>query len=177
MAPGRPDRTAGDADARRYQLFDQTSEALDRIATQWPLLIVLDDLHWADTPTLQLLRHLSRRPNSSSVLIVGAYRDAEVERAQTHASLFADLIRDARARLSLRGLTEAEVAQLVEQRVGTDLRGSPASFVEQMRVATSGNPFFIDQVLRHLHETGASVVSWRQVGVPDEVRSVISQRA
>ena len=47
----------------------------------------------SDTPTLQLLRHLSRRPNSSSVLIVGAYRDAEVERAQTHASLFADLIR------------------------------------------------------------------------------------
>ena len=137
---------SGDAVARRYELFGQTSQALDRIVTQWPVLLVLDDLHWADRPSLQLLRHLSRRPGPNVVLL-GAFRETELERDH----LLADLTGDpAVTCVQLQGLTAPEVASLVVERGSTGLGTSSPSFIEQLRVVTNGNPFFIDQVLRHL---------------------------
>ena len=102
-----------------------------------------------------------------------AFRETDLERGH----LLADLTGDpAVTCVQLQGLTAPDVASLVVERGSTGLGTSSPSFIEQLRVVTNGNPFFIDQVLRHLRESGADSDNWREAGVPDEVRDVISRR-
>ena len=175
-APG-----AGDAAGARLRLFDAVAEAL--AAAPGRVLLAIDDLHWADRPTLLLLGHLLRDPRPTSLVIVATYRETELGRGHPLAHALADLRRDRLVeRVPLTGLDGGAASDLIEGWVGADATaGLVAAVVEE----TGGNPFFIEEVLRHLLESGALGVEdghWhltrpvRELGVPESVREVIGRR-
>jgi DNA-binding SARP family transcriptional activator/tetratricopeptide (TPR) repeat protein len=160
-----------DADAQRLRFFDAVAGLLALIAADAPLVVVLDDLHWADRPTLQLVRYLLRSPQPRRMLLLGTYRDAEVEASHPLHELLADVRRDGMLeRVPLSGLEPAEVAELVRA-LGAE---APPEFVAALHSETEGNPFFIEEVVRHLAASGT--VSLADAGVPEGVREVISRR-
>jgi predicted ATPase len=115
-------------------------------------MVLLDDLHWADKPTLALLRHLARSARPAALLIVGTYRETELARTHPLAELLADLRREPGVeRVLLRGLAQAELGALVAARAEHE---SPTEFVRMLYAETEGNPFFAEEVLRHLVEAG-----------------------
>ena len=118
-------------------------------------MLVFDDLHWADRPTLQLLRHLVRSPAPRRVLFLGTYRESEISDRHPLHELIGDLRREGTLRrLELTGLAEAEVGELV-----AELASAPAteSFVHALAGETEGNPFFIEEVVRHIRDTAGAL--------------------
>ena len=140
-------------------------EAATRIR---PLVIVLDDLHWADKPSLLLLSHLARRVRRSRLMLIGTYRDVELERSQQLAETIATLRRERLyERVLLRGLPLEDVKDFIEAVGGQE---SPGEFATLIFRETEGNPFFVAEILRHLVDTGAirhEHGSW--VGTPESV--------
>src|SRR6185503_16891446 len=122
-------------------------------STVQPLVIVLEDLHWADRGTLDLLLHVSRNLTGARLLIVGTYRDVEVDRSHPLSGVLADLRRSANfSRVPLRGLTVDEVHRMYEALRG---QATPWAQAEAVFRATEGNPLFVQEVLRYLVEEGA----------------------
>ena len=116
-------------------------------------MLVFDDLHWADKPTLLMLRHVMRASTAAALCIVGTYRESELARTHPLAEMLADLRREPTVtRLSLRGLERGQVKGLIDTFVGPDASSQLARLVAD---STEGNPFFIGEMLRHLTETGA----------------------
>jgi DNA-binding SARP family transcriptional activator len=169
LVPDQADRlpapalaAARDPAGARYRLFEATAAALASAAAERPLLLVLDDLHWADRPTLLLLRHLARA-QLGPVAILATYR----ERTPALAGVLADLQRDdPPVRVELGGLDEREVDALVTAWLGTD---APGELTGSVVSDTGGNPFFVEEVLRQLREGG-------DAGVPDTVKEVLAGR-
>ena len=120
------------------RLFDAVGDMLDAVAASRPLLLVLDDLHWAEPPTIRLLRHLAARSGDAPRMIVATYRDTEDSPfSASVASLYRELEVD---RITLDGLGHDAVAALLGgQRSDEDVRA--------LREQTGGNPFFIEQLL------------------------------
>lgn len=141
-----PDRfgAVGDGPASaedRFRQFDAVARLLPHSA---PLVVILDDAHWADRPSLLLLQHLARTIRSEALLVMVNYRDTEHE----HADLFADLLREPLTRqIDLAGLSLAAVAEQLASVVGRDVALADA---EQVRALTGGNPFFVGEVGRVL---------------------------
>ena len=130
--PGLPRPLQSDPATERYRLFDAVAAWLRAATVARPILLVLDDLHWANTPTLLLLRHLVRATVNAALLFVGTYRDTEVDRAHFLTKLLADLrVVSGVEILPLRGLDEDGAIEFVEQAMGSRLdeegRGSPGS--------------------------------------------------
>jgi DNA-binding SARP family transcriptional activator/tetratricopeptide (TPR) repeat protein len=175
--PGEPGPQGHDADARRLRFFDAVAALLGEAGASAPLVLVFDDLHWADRPTLQLLRHLVRGPQPRRALIVGTYRDAELEAGDPLHELIGDIRREGLLkRLQLGGLSEGEVAELV---VALGVPSAAPSFVHALHGETEGNPFFIEEVVRHLRDGDhdlRSDVALTEAGVPDGVREVTARR-
>ncbi len=139
-----------DQETMRYQVFEAVVSVLVGSSVDTPLLIVLDDLQWADQPTLLLLRHVLRRAEGARLLVVGTFRPDEPNQALTN--LLADLRRERLYdRLNLEGLDETGTAKLVADRAGIET--TPA-FVRRLHAQTDGNPFFIEETLRALAESG-----------------------
>lgn len=148
-----------------------------------PLVLILDDVHWADRATLHLLRDVSRTVREGSLLIVGAYREADVRAGHPLAELLGDLRRDRLVEhVSLDGLDERGVGVLIASNAG---HGAPSALVETVHGETAGNPFFVEEVMRHLIETGvlferggrwASALTPDEIGVPEGVKAVVSTR-
>ncbi len=139
---------------------------------------MLDDLHWSDRPTLLLLRHLARSPQSSRVWMIGAYR--AVERwSEGFAGALAGWRRERlTAQLDVGGLAVEEMVELLRQHTGAV---PSRAFVAALYRKTEGNPFFIEEIVRHLSDSGvyphqAGHHELGRVGLPDGVRSVISRR-
>jgi DNA-binding SARP family transcriptional activator len=166
-----------EADAQRFRFFDAVAALIGEIGSTAPLVLVFDDLHWADRPTLQLLRHLVRSPAPRRVLFLGTYRESEISDRHPLHELIGDLRREGTLRrLELTGLEEAEVGELV-----AELASAPASasFVHALAGETEGNPFFIEEVVRHVRDTSGALseeVTLEQAGVPDGVREVTARR-
>ncbi|MHB1835949.1 MAG: ATP-binding protein, partial [Solirubrobacteraceae bacterium] len=171
-----PDR--GDPETERWRLFEAVAGLLERVSAPAPVLIVIDDLHWSDRPTLRLLRHLLRSPRSQRVRIAGAYRASDRWSDGFELAL-AGLRRDRLAReLEVAGLAEPEAAELVLECVGGV---APAELTAALYELTEGNPFYIKQILSHLADTGlrledAGAAELAAAGLPDDVRGVISRR-
>jgi DNA-binding SARP family transcriptional activator/tetratricopeptide (TPR) repeat protein len=188
--PRRLPRTApplqAEPEVERYRLFEAVSGLLTDASLRLPVLLVLDDLHWAAKPTLLLLRHLVAHLESSAVLIVGMYRDTELGRTHALAETLADLRRlEGVERLALGGLDAAGVTAFVEATAGQTLEEPGRALARAVHAETDGNPFFVGQVLRHLAETGvihrrdgqwAYDASLDQLGIPEGVREVIGRR-
>jgi tetratricopeptide (TPR) repeat protein len=183
-APGdASDTPVDDPQTRRYLLFEGISAFLAGASATTPLLLVLDDLHWADRPTLQLLAHVARAPREAHLLIAGTYRRSEVGPGHPLAELLADLRRDRLVEsVALAGLDEGGVGALIAAHAGHE---APAALVRVIHQATDGNPFFVEEVLRHLIETGVlferdgrwtSTLRPDEIGVPEGVETVLSRR-
>jgi len=164
-----------DADARRLRFFDAVAALVGEIGGRSPLVLVFDDIHWADRPTMQLLRHLVRAPQPRRMLVLATFRE-EVE-ADPKAELVADIRREGLLRrVELTGLDEREVAELV---AALGVVAPDPRFVAALHGETEGNPFFIEEVVRHLRESDHELeadVALTEAGVPEGVREVIARR-
>jgi DNA-binding SARP family transcriptional activator len=178
-------RELTDPEADRYRLFDTVASMLADAAERAPGVLILDDLHWATSGTLQLLRHVLRSTAAASLLVLGTYRHTEV--SDGLADTLADLRREAHGvdRLQLEGLDTHDVAAFMESIPGLARDDDPLTVAEAVRVHTGGNPFFVGELLRHLAETGATYRRQRpwsyyadgdDVGVPQGVQEVVARR-
>lgn len=160
------------AEQERFRLFETVSSLLADAAQLRPLVLFLDDLHWADQSSLLLLRHLARSAKGAPLMVLGTYRPVEVGEEHPLAEALADL-RRARMlqRLALSGLDEAEVAELIAGRTGLK---APSGFVRRVADRSEGNPFFIEELL---HDVDAES-DWDVAGggVPDSVRDLLLRR-
>ncbi|ASW90010.1 regulator [Mycobacterium marseillense] len=158
-----------DPDTERYALFDAVVALLEIASASAPVLLILDDLHWAAKPTLLLLRHLLRFGEHARVQIVGTYRSTDLDRSHPLAAMLADLHRDGTAhRLSLGGLDEDDVTTYVAE-AGYD----DEELAHALASVTGGNPFFLIEALRHVDESGGV---WDQSTLPQGVREAVSRR-
>jgi len=168
-------RPAGDPREDRWRLLSAVSDFLRAAATRKPLVLILEDLHDADHATLDLLMHLARTLQSGRVLMVGTYRDIEVDRAHPLSSALADLRRIAPVlRLALRGLSAEDVQVLVER---MSFPGATPQLARAIQHQTEGNPLFVHEVTRYLSEqSGAGGPSAMLAHVPEGLRDVIGKR-
>lgn len=158
-----------DPDTERYALFDAAVALLEKASASAPVLLILDDLHWAAKPTLLLLRHLLRFGDHARVQIVGTYRSTDLDRSHPLAAMLADLHRDGTAnRLNLGGLDEDDVTTYVVE-AGYD----DEELAHALASVTGGNPFFLIEALRHVDESGGV---WDQSTLPQGVREAVSRR-
>jgi DNA-binding SARP family transcriptional activator/tetratricopeptide (TPR) repeat protein len=167
---GEPERIArADPDTERLALFDAVTQLLCVASAEAPALLVLDDLHWAGKTTLSLLRHLLRGSTDARLLIVGTYRDTELARTHPLASTLADLRRDADVhRIALGGLAATDVDAYL-----TAIGNNDHALGRELAELTSGNPFFLIEVLRHVDEAGGA---WEPGTLPEGVREATGRR-
>ncbi|MGO9155528.1 AAA family ATPase, partial [Mycobacterium sp.] len=161
--------TRADPDTERYALFDAVVALLAVASASAPVVLILDDLHWAAKPTLLLLRHLLRFGEHARVQIIGTYRSTDLDRSHPLAAMLADLHRDGTAnRLALSGLDEDDVTAYVAEAGYHD-----EELARALASVTGGNPFFLIQALRHVDESGGV---WDQSTLPQGVREAVSRR-
>jgi len=171
------------ADLQRRLVFGAYLEYFRRAARKTPIVLLLDDLHWADEPTLQLVGHLAPHLSSMRVLIVGTYRDVELNVRRPFAKTLEGLVRQRLAvRLSLRRLSESGVQQMLSAMGGS---APPSGLAKAVFRETEGNPFFVEEVYQHLAEEGKLFDeggAWKPdlrvdtIEVPEGVRLVIGRR-
>jgi class 3 adenylate cyclase len=150
-----PPPRATDPETERYLLFGAAVQLLHGAAGRAPVLLILDDLHWATRPTLALVRHLHGTLSSVPLLVVATYREPGGPSLPL-AELLADLRREARVeRLALAGLGAEEAQTLLEASAGHVLDERGAAFAHELNHETGGNPFFLEEMVRHLAESGA----------------------
>jgi hypothetical protein len=174
-------RDAGDPEDDRWRLLQSVTTFLRNAASVQPLVIVLEDLHWADRGTLDLLQHVARNLQGARLVVVGTYRDVEVDRAHPLSGAVAELRRSGTfLRVSLRGLTVDEVHRMYESLRGNEVPWGQAELVHRQ---TEGNPLFVQEVLRYLVEEGFVVRQGDRYvaqqpgeGVPEGLRDVIGRR-
>lgn len=159
---------ASSGDADQYALFEAVDEALSALATAMPVLLVLDDVHWADRSSLLLLRHLARSDRGGDLSILATYRQTDLDRRHPLAEVLADLRREVSdERLDLGGLASQDTARLMEL-LGA---GLDAARLEQAVGESEGNPFFATELARHFAESGDLAG-----GVPEGVREAVGRR-
>jgi class 3 adenylate cyclase/tRNA A-37 threonylcarbamoyl transferase component Bud32 len=181
--PELPESPPLEADAERMRLFDGVATFLQQASRAHPIVVVLDDLHWADKPTLLLLQYLARNLRHDRILVLGTYRDVDLDRQHPLADALGVLRREQLyERVLLRGLSRDGVKALIEAVGGQQ---TPDVFADTIHRETEGNPFFVAEILRHLVETGAiRRVDGRWIGtaegvaenLPEGVREVIGRR-
>src|SRR5579885_161079 len=170
-------------DEERFRLFDAVAQFLITASHTATLVVILADLHWADRGTVAMLSHVAHLIAPNPILLVGAYRDAEVGRAHPLSAAIAGIgrLRNAET-LALKGIHPAELATLLEM-IGD--QKVPEQLVTALGEATQGNPLFIREVLLHLIEEGkilrdgqgwTSKLSIEELGLPESVRQVIARR-
>lgn len=157
-----------DVASGRFRLHRAVSEWLRGIAADRPLAVVLDDVHRADAETASLLTALAEALEGTRILLVVAYRPAEVTRV--HEEALAALARCSPTRVTLRGLDEGEVATLV---AAVCDRPVDAETVTALAERTGGNPFYVRESARLLAGEGALVATSE---VPEGVRDVLRRR-
>jgi DNA-binding CsgD family transcriptional regulator/tetratricopeptide (TPR) repeat protein len=181
-----PEPVAADPDTERHRLHTAVAGLLAQVSRERPVLLVLEDGHWADLPTLLLLRHLARSAWSARLLLLVTFRDTEADVPGDLSETLADLGRsDDVVRMRLSGLSEAEIADLVGQAAesdpGPELRGLAAT----IRDLTGGNAFLVCELWRALVESGTVEVAGGRLtvtrplsalGTPESVRELVNQR-
>ena len=180
--PSLPAPSPLDSEQARFRLFDSITTFFKGVAAEQPLLLVLDDLHWADKPSLLLLQFLAHEIGDARLLVVATYRDVEVSRGHPLAEVLPSLRRERSVeRILLRGLPEQDVRAMLAALRGEKL---PDSLAHAISRETEGNPFFVQEILRHLIEEGVlgegagwtSRTRLEEIGLPESVRDVIGRR-
>lgn len=162
----------------RFRFFDAVLRLLTRESREAPTLVLLDDLHWADRPSLLLLLFLIRQLGDAPLLVVGAYREIEARQSPPLARALGDLAQGPRAeRIALGGLDREAVGELM-RRTGRELE--PA-LLETLYELTEGNPFFVGEVVELWRSevpacSGAARDEPGRLPVPQSVRDAIGHR-
>lgn len=175
-----------DSDQARFRLFDALGTLLATIARRQPLLVVLDDLHWADVSSVFALEFVARALPDAPILAIAAYRHSEAHARPELAAALGGLARVA-MRLPLEGLNRDDVGRMAAARVRR--LGSPPtpgdpdpiapSLVTAVHRASAGNPFFVDELVQLLASQGRlndSTAAQRPLPLPDGVRDAIRRR-
>jgi eukaryotic-like serine/threonine-protein kinase len=162
-----------ESDAARFYLFEATAGFLKRAAAAQPLLLILEDLHAADDPSLLLLRYLARDLRGGRLLVVGTYRDVDVGWSPGIADSVGELVREGQL-TTLRGLAREDVQALIGVLLGA---APPDRLVAAVYDRTEGNPLFIREAVRLLVSAGTVEQSGRPgLPIPGSVRALIQQR-
>ena len=166
-----------DPDQARFHLFDAVALLLAAAARRGPLLVVLDDLHWADTASAMALEFVARELSGIGVVALATYREEDARRRNDLAPALGGLARAGR-RLSLAGLDRAELELLIGRRGGDGRRPAP-QLVARLHEVTGGNPFFADELIRLLEAQGRlddAGVAAGPLPLPVGVREAIMRR-
>ena len=177
---------AADPDTERHRLHSAVADLLAGVGRRAPLVVVIEDGHWADTPTLLLLRHLARGGSDARALVVTTFRDTEAEVPEALSAALVDLRRsEGVVRLRLGGLSSEEISEFVERALGGDFGPDLPEIARVLSELTGGNAFLVTEVWRTLLESETVSVSEggtglaravADLGSPEGVREVVSQR-
>ncbi|MCH7735716.1 MAG: AAA family ATPase, partial [Chloroflexi bacterium] len=177
----QPPPTLDDPESARFRLFDSVATFLKNAGNVQPIVLVLDDLHWADGPSLKMLEFVARELASSRVMLVGTYRDMELNRRHPLSVTLGDLTREHLfERVLLRGLTREDVSRFIEIAAGVV---PPRGLIDAVHTQTEGNPLFVTETVRLLIQEGElgredssrTDSSWN-IRIPEGVREVIGRR-
>ena len=176
--PGLETPPALDPEAARFHLFDSITTFLKNAAQNQPLMMVLDDLHWADRSSLLLLEFLARELGEARILLVGCYRDTDLSRQHILTETLAQLSREPVFRRQvLRGLSQDDLGEFINLTTGVQL---PQNLNDTLFAHTEGNPFFMTEIIRLLSESGELTAEHigtpEGIKIPAGVREVIGQR-
>jgi transcriptional regulator with XRE-family HTH domain/tetratricopeptide (TPR) repeat protein len=169
------------AEAERFRLFESLDTWIQQMGARHPVLLVLDDLQWADLPSVLLLSHLMQARRSTPLLAVAMYRDIEPDRSDLSAVLHS-LARDVDCRrLTLRGLEQDASTALLEAAVGREFGERESLIAGELERDTAGNPFFLLEMARHLSDLGAFDQEGARLGetpaeIPESVRDMVRWR-
>ena len=169
------------AEAERFRLFESLDTWIQRMGSRHPVLLVLDDLQWADLPSVLLLAHLMQARRSTPLLAVAMYRDIEPERSDLSAVLHS-LARDVDCRrLTLRGLERDAVTALLAAATRREFGERESLVASELERDTAGNPFFLLEMARHLSDLGAFDQEGARLGetqaeIPESVRDMVRWR-
>jgi len=176
LSPGSPGQVSSSPEGARFRLFDSTTAFLRNAARTQPLVLVLDDVHAADAPSLLLLGFVAGELDEAHMLVIGAYRD-EAPEHDPLASTLAEVGRLPVTRhIRLAGLNHSEVARFIES---TGEVPAPATLIAAVHTKTEGNPLFVEEVIRllaaegHL-ETGEAIPE--PIVIPPRIREAIGRR-
>ena len=183
--PAIPSAAALSPNEERYRLYEAVAQFLLSVASEQPVVLVLDDLHWADRDSLEVFRYVARFTSRCQLLLIGIYRDPDVD-AGHHEALneaLATLQREtALDRLVLRGFTLPEMNTYLMQATEQEL---PQALVQTIHNETAGNPFYVRELFRHLVEEAkiepragrwTTNFSLSELGIPPGVRQVVTRR-
>jgi DNA-binding SARP family transcriptional activator/tetratricopeptide (TPR) repeat protein len=182
-----PASNSTNSDTDRYLLFAAAVGLLASASQYQPVVLVFEDLQWADAGSLEMLRHLVAVEQPSRILVLASFRDTELSRTHPLLETLAVLRRQSGiSRIELTGFDDDDVALFMEAAAGHSLDAGARDLARALQRETDGNPFFVGEVLRHLTETGAiypdatgrwvGVDSLEDTGLPDSVREVIGAR-
>jgi DNA-binding CsgD family transcriptional regulator/tetratricopeptide (TPR) repeat protein len=181
-----PPKVAADPDTERHRLHTAVADLLEVVGRERPVLLVIEDAHWADVPTLLLLRHLARAAGKARAMLLVTFRDTEAEMPEVLSDTLADLRRSEDVvRIRLSGLSEPDIADFVTRASGGRLGGELAELAGAISGLTNGNAFLVCELWRTLVETGLIEIvdgnlrvtrPLTELGTPESVREVVSQR-
>jgi len=172
--PELPEPAPLEGEGARFRLFEAVLSFLVSAADARPLVVMLDDVHAADEPSLLLLQFVARGLDASRLLVIGAYRDVDPTLRDALTAALAELVREAHTtHLALTGLTPASVAEYVELTTGIE----PApGLVDAIHAETEGNPLFVAEVVHLLAAEGRVEEADAPMRIPPGVRAVIGRR-
>lgn len=185
--PNVPAPRVSDQATERCLLFGAVVGLLECAAAQGLVVLLLDDLHWSDKPSLALLKHVVAHLVHARLLVLGAYRESDIDADHPLSSLLADLRREPAVEwVALGGLAQREVESLIAAAAGRQLTAKELKLAEAVCLESDGNPFFVTEILRDLFESGGveradggRYVVTADIGeltLPRSVRDVITQR-
>jgi serine/threonine protein kinase/tetratricopeptide (TPR) repeat protein len=177
-------REAQNPEEDRYRLMQAATSFLKNAAAVKPMLVILEDLHDADKGTLEMLSYVSRNLQNTRLMIVGTYRDVEVDRNHPLSAALAELRRvSSFGRVLLRGLNIDEVRRML---TGITHEEIPLGLADVVHRQTEGNPLFVQEVVRYLAEEGLiqqEEGKWKptkdtplEMNIPEGLRDVIGKR-
>ena len=182
--PDLPEPASLGPNEEQFRLLDAVVQLLAARAKRRPVVIVIDDLHWADAGTLSMLRHLSRFLKDHRICVIANYRDLELDRQHPLGDALVELRKEAGyERIVLRGLGDPEIAAMLAAIAAHDL---DSTLVQTIVAETGGNPLFAREILMHLLEDGkltqdgevwsVSEATELVSDIPESVRQVIGRR-
>jgi class 3 adenylate cyclase/tetratricopeptide (TPR) repeat protein len=185
--PDLEEPSEGDPDTDRYLLFGAVAGLLELAGAEAPVVLILDDLHWTDRPSLGLLRHLVTQGGAMRLVLLGTYRDSDLTRSHPLTELLADLRREPEvSRVPLSGIDEDDVIAIMAAAAGHEIDSLGRRLARTIAQETDGNPFYVSELLRHLVECGALKQGAdgrfalegeiEDLGLPQSVREVVGRR-
>jgi tetratricopeptide (TPR) repeat protein len=160
-------------EGRRYRMFEALAELLNATTPRHPLVVMLDDVQWADRGSMLLLRHIVRSTHAAAILFIVAYREARLDEAPSAGEILSQLWREPSAvRIALQGLGDDHVSNLIGATTGPE---TPRWVTGTVAAKAGGNPLFVIELAKHLLETnvGRDAVD---LGLPETIRDLLDQR-